>query len=169
MEFNAANMDKATNRCKELAKRSMIRRTLQEKGIGYEFNDKGDLRLKNIFKSDDYQTQYMESHRLLMEYDKAKNIKGMKYELARMYSISSKIDQELMTNKRDSYHKELINIRARVLNDFKKYIKIVLKYDKQFNFSAYYQSSEFSDDSFVITAPTLKYSGKYVNRILKVI
>lgn len=169
MEFNASNMDKATNRCKELAKRSMIRRTLQEKGIGYEFNDKGDLRLKNIFKSDDYQTQYMESHRLLMEYDKAKNIKGMKYELARMYSISSKIDQELMTNKRDSHHKELINIRARVLNDFKKYIKVVLKYDKQFNFSAYYQSSEFSDDSFVITAPTLKYSGKYVNRILKVI
>lgn len=167
MEFNNLNRYKARLRCEDLLEKSIIRKTLYEKGIGYEFNKYGDLRIKNIFNSKDYQTQYMESHRLLMEYDKVKNINAMKYELARMYSISQNIDKELITTKRNPEHKKLINTRARVLNDFSKYIKVILKYDKSFNFANYYQRSEFSDDSFVISAPTLKYSGKYVKDIIK--
>lgn len=170
MEFNESNRVKAHNRSNTLCHRSMTRRLLNEKGIGFEFNRKGDLFINNFLKKKDYQSQYMEAHRLLVEYDKSKNIDGMKYELAKLYFLSNKIQEDLIVAKRDKTNtKKLTDIRARVLNDFHKYIKVVLKSDKQFNFSNYYQRSEFSDDSIVIKSPTLKYTGKYAKDILRML
>ena len=170
MEFNDSNRVKAHNRSNTLCHRSMTRRLLNEKGIGFEFNRKGDLFINNFLKKKDYQSQYMEAHRLLVEYDKSKNIDGMKYELAKLYFLATKIQEDLIVAKRDKTNtKKLTDIRARVLNDFHKYIKVVLKNDKHFNFSNYYQRSEFSDDSIVIKSPTLKYTGKYAKDILRVL
>lgn len=170
MEFNDSNRVKAHNRSNTLCHRSMTRRLLQEKGIGFEFNRKGDLFINNFLKKKDYQSQYMEAHRLLVEYDRVDNIDGMKYELAKLYFLSSKIQEDLIVAKRDRANtKKLTDIRARVLNDFHKYIKVVLKSDKHFNFSNYYQRSEFSDDSIVIKSPTLKYTGKYAKDILRML
>lgn len=170
MEFNDSNRVKAHNRSNTLCHRSMTRRLLNEKGIGFEFNRKGDLFINNFLKKKDYQSQYMEAHRLLVEYDKSNNIDGMKYELAKLYFLSNKIQEDLIVAKRDKTNtKKLTDIRARVLNDFHKYIKVVLKSDKHFNFSNYYQRSEFSDDSIVIKSPTLKYTGKYAKDILRML
>ena len=170
MEFNDSNRVKAHNRSNTLCHRSMTRRLLNEKGIGFEFNRKGDLFINNFLKKKDYQSQYMEAHRLLVEYDKSKNIDGMKYELAKLYFLATKIQEDLIVAKRDKANtKKLTDIRARVLNDFHKYIKVVLKNDKHFNFSNYYQRSEFSDDSIVIKSPTLKYTGKYAKDILRML
>ena len=170
MEFSDSNRVKAHNRSNTLCHRSMTRRLLNEKGIGFEFNRKGDLFINNFLKKKDYQSQYMEAHRLLVEYDKSNNIDGMKYELAKLYFLSTKIQEDLIVAKRDKTNtKKLTDIRARVLNDFHKYIKVVLKNDKHFNFSNYYQRSEFSDDSIVIKSPTLKYTGKYAKDILRML
>nr|DAV72229.1 MAG TPA: hypothetical protein [Caudoviricetes sp.] len=169
MEFNSVNIAKAHNRANTIYHRSMTSKLLQEKGIGFEFDASGNLFVKNFLKTKSYQSVYMESHRLLMEYDRVKNIEGMKYELAKMYYINLKISEDLIKQDRTKKDKELIKIRARVLNDFHKYIKVVLKNDKQFNFSNYYQRSEFCDDSFVITAPTLKHAGKYAKIAMKVL
>nr|DAF39631.1 MAG TPA: putative endoribonuclease [Caudoviricetes sp.] len=170
MEFNDSNRVKAHNRSNTLCHRSMTRRLLNEKGIGFEFNRKGDLFINNFLKKKDYQSQYMEAHRLLVEYDKSNNIDGMKYELAKLYFLATKIQEDLIVAKRDKTNtKKLTDIRARVLNDFHKYIKVVLKSDKHFNFSNYYQRSEFSDDSIVIKSPTLKYTGKYAKDILRML
>ena len=169
MEFNSVNMTKAYNRANTIYHRSMTSKLLQEKGIGFEFDARGNLFVKNFLKNKSYQSVYMESHRLLMEYDRAKNIEGMKYELAKMYYLNLKISEDLIKQDRTKKDKELVKIRARVLNDFHKYLKVVLKNDKQFNFSNYYQRSEFCDDSFVITAPTLKHAGKYAKIAMKVL
>ena len=169
MEFNSVNMTKAYNRANTIYHRSMTSKLLQEKSIGFEFDARGNLFIKNFLKNKSYQSVYMESHRLLMEYDRAKNIEGMKYELAKMYYINLKISEDLIKQDRTKKDKELVKIRARVLNDFHKYLKVVLKNDKQFNFSNYYQRSEFCDDSFVITAPTLKHAGKYAKIAMKVL
>ena len=169
MEFNSVNMTKAYNRANTIYHRSMTSKLLQEKSIGFEFDARGNLFVKNFLKNKSYQSVYMESHRLLMEYDRAKNIEGMKYELAKMYYLNLKISEDLVKQDRTKKDKELVKIRARVLNDFHKYIKVVLKNDKQFNFSNYYQRSEFCDDSFVITAPTLKHAGKYAKIAMKVL
>ena len=169
MEFNSVNMTKAYNRANTIYHRSMTSKLLQEKSIGFEFDARGNLFVKNFLKNKSYQSIYMESHRLLMEYDRANNIEGMKYELAKMYYINLKISEDLIKQDRTKKDKELVKIRARVLNDFHKYLKVVLKNDKQFNFSNYYQRSEFCDDSFVITAPTLKHAGKYAKIAMKVL
>lgn len=169
MEFNSVNMTKAYNRANTIYHKSMTSKLLQEKSIGFEFDARGNLFVKNFLKNKSYQSVYMESHRLLMEYDRAKNIEGMKYELAKMYYLNLKISEDLIKQDRTKKDKELVKIRARVLNDFHKYLKIVLKNDKQFNFSNYYQRSEFCDDSFVITAPTLKHAGKYAKIAMKVL
>jgi len=169
MEFNSVNMTKAYNRANTIYHRRMTSKLLQEKSIGFEFDARGNLFVKNFLKNKSYQSIYMESHRLLMEYDRAKNIEGMKYELAKMYYLNLKISEDLIKQDRTKKDKELVKIRARVLNDFHKYLKIVLKNDKQFNFSNYYQRSEFCDDSFVITAPTLKHAGKYAKIVMKVL
>lgn len=169
MEFNSTNMTKAYNRANIIYHRSMTSKLLQEKSIGFEFDARGNLFVKNFLKNKSYQSIYMESHRLLMEYDRAKNIEGMKYELAKMYYLNLKISEDLIKQDRTKKDKELVKIRARVLNDFHKYLKVVLKNDKQFNFSNYYQRSEFCDDSFVITAPTLKHAGKYAKIAMKVL
>lgn len=169
MEFNPINMNRAYNRANVLYHRSMTAKLLQEKGIGFEFDNKGNLFVKNFLKNKNYQATYMESHRLLMEYDRAKNIEAMKYELAKMYYLNLKITEDLTKQDRTKKDKELVKIRARVLNDFHKYLKVVLKNDKQFNFSNYYQRSEFCDDSFVITAPTLKHAGKYAKIAMQVL
>lgn len=169
MEFNPVNMNRAYNRANALYHRSMTAKLLQEKGIGFEFDNKGNLFVKNFLKNKNYQATYMESHRLLMEYDRAKNIEAMKYELAKMYYLNLKITEDLTKQDRTKKDKELVKIRARVLNDFHKYLKVVLKNDRQFNFSNYYQRSEFCDDSFVITAPTLKHAGKYAKMAMQVL
>lgn len=169
MEFNPINMNRAHNRANTLYHRSMTAKLLQEKGIGFEFDNKGNLFVKNFLKNKNYQATYMESHRLLIEYDRAKNIEAMKYELAKMYYLNLKITEDLTKQDRTKKDKELVKIRARVLNDFHKYLKVVLKGDKQFNFSNYYQRSEFCDDSFVITAPTLKHAGKYAKIAMQVL
>lgn len=169
MEFNPINMNRAYNRANALYHRSITAKLLQEKGIGFEFDNKGNLFVKNFLKNKNYQATYMESHRLLMEYDRAKNIEAMKYELAKMYYLNLKITEDLTKQDRTKKDKELVKIRARVLNDFHKYLKVVLKGDKQFNFSNYYQRSEFCDDSFVITAPTLKHAGKYAKIAMQVL
>ena len=169
MEFNPINMNRAHNRANTLYHRSITTKLLQEKGIGFEFDNKGNLFVKNFLKNKNYQAIYMESHRLLMEYDRAKNIEAMKYELAKMYYLNLKITEDLTKQDRTKKDKELVKIRARVLNDFHKYLKVVLKGDKQFNFSNYYQRSEFCDDSFVITAPTLKHAGRYAKIAMQVL
>ena len=169
MEFNSVNMTKAYNRANTIYHRRITSKLLQEKSIGFEFDARGNLFVKNFLKNKSYQSVYMESHRLLMEYDRAKNIEGMKYELAKMYYLNLKISEDLIKQDRTKKDKELVKIRARVLNDFHKYLKVVLKNDKQFNFSNYYQRSEFCDDSFVITAPTLKHAGKYAKIAMKVL
>lgn len=169
MEFNPINMNRAYNRANALYHRSMTAKLLQEKGIGFEFDNKGNLFVKNFLKNKNYQATYMESHRLLMEYDRAKNTEAMKYELAKMYYLNLKITEDLTKQDRTKKDKELVKIRARVLNDFHKYLKVVLKNDRQFNFSNYYQRSEFCDDSFVITAPTLKHAGKYAKIAMQVL
>lgn len=169
MEFNSTNMVRAYNRANIIYHRRMTSKLLQEKSIGFEFDARGNLFVKNFLKNKSYQSVYMESHRLLMEYDRAKNIEGMKYELAKMYYLNLKISEDLIKQDRTNKDKELVKIRARVLNDFHKYLKVVLKNDKQFNFSNYYQRSEFCDDSFVITAPTLKHAGKYAKIAMKVL
>lgn len=105
------------------------------------FNDDGDILLTNPFPN--FTEEYFSSHKLLLNYEKTNNLEGMKYELARLYYMNYILEQKLYHNKNLPNKQENIKTRARILNDFNKYLKYVNSKDNNFNFSEYYESSPF--------------------------
>lgn len=69
--------------------------------------------------------------------------------------------------KGDNSYKELIDLRARVINDFKKYFKIVQSIEPDFDFETYIKDSEYYDKTIIVDKHTLKYTGKTIKEIIK--
>ena len=135
-----------------------------EKKFPININDKGDLIIK-LYKS--LEDEYQEAHRLLKQYG-SENIEGIKHELARLFYVNSTIEKKIKKmDKEDENYKKFINLRARVLNDFKKYFKIVIEKEPNFNFSEYFQKSEYYNGNIVIDNSILKYTGSLIKKFLQ--
>lgn len=136
---------------------------LYEIKIPIQFNKKGDL---EIIKPKSLEQEYQEAHKLLKEYGD-KNTTGIKHELARLFYVNNVIEKKLQKMKKDDPdYKSFINLRARVLNDFKKYFKIVSDKEKDFDFNQYYQSSEYNEGNYMIKHSTLKHSGNLISKFI---
>lgn len=107
-----------------------------------------------------------DSVQLLQAYRNAANIEGIKYELAKLWYINDCIEKKLKKRLSNNEYKELIDTRATCLNVFKTNLDYVMKAEKGFNFSDYYNSTPFSDNSTKITANTLKYMVKTVTNVI---
>ena len=107
-----------------------------------------------------------DSVQLLQAYRNASNIEGIKYELAKLWYINDCIEKKLKKRLSNEQYKELIDTRATCLNVFKSNLDYVMKAEKGFNFSDYYNSTPFSDNSTKITANTLKYMVKTVTNMV---
>lgn len=136
---------------------------IAERGFPFHFNNKGDLSI-DTYKS--FEDQYQESHKLLVNYNE-NNIDGIKHELAKLFYINSAIEKKIKKMKKgDKSYKELIDLRARILNDFKKYFKVVVDNDPEFDFNFYFQNSEYYNGNFVIDNSILKFSGEAIKSFL---
>ena len=91
----------------------------------------------------------------------------MKYELCRMWLIANNLEYYKGTKFGDM--KRMRDTRALALNDFKKYIKVVMKYDKSFNFGRYYEASPFNQNTLRIHKSTLDYSMEYIKKLIGII
>ena len=120
---------------------------------GIEIKNNGDVLLTNPFI--DFDSEYMSSHKLLIQYDESNNIEGMKYELARLYYMNYILEKKLYHNKFLINKEKNMKTRARVLNDFNKYIKIVLKKEPEFNFGKYYEASQFYPHTIEVKSSTV--------------
>ena len=118
-----------------------------------EVRDNGDVLLTNPFV--DFDAEYMASHKLLMQYYKSNNIEAMKYELARLYYMNYILEKKLYHNKFLMNKEKNMKTRAKVLNDFNKYIKVVLKAEQNFNFGEYYEQSPFYPHTVEVTGSTV--------------
>ena len=118
-----------------------------------EINDSGDVLLTNPLI--DFDNEYMSSHKLLMQYDKSNNIEAMKYELSRLYYMNYILEKKLYHNKFLINKEKNMKTRARVLNDFNKYINVVLKAEPTFNFGEYYEQSPFYPHTVEIKGSTV--------------
>lgn len=137
---------------------------IYEKKLPFKFNDKGDL---SIELSKNLEDQYQESHKLLTGYNE-NNLAGIKSELARLFFINSTIEKKIKKMKKnDTTYKSLIDLRARVLNDFKKYIRVVLKSEPDFDFAEYFKGTDYYNGNIVIDNSTLKYSGNLIKKFIK--
>lgn len=136
---------------------------IEARSIPIEVSHNGDVLLSNPFPN--FDEEYYASHKLLMQYEKSGNIDGMKYELCRLFYMNYILESRLYHNKILSNKEKNIKTRARILNDFNKYLKYVLSKDKSFNFAEYYEKSPFYAHTYKITKPTVLAVGdltKYI-------
>lgn len=132
--------------------------------IPIEINADGDVLLTNPFPN--YYEEYLASHRLLLNYEKTGNIEAMKYELSRLYYMNYIIEKKLYHNKNLHRKTENIKVRAKILNDFNKYLKYVNSREKNFNFSEYYEASPFYPHTVEIKSSTIGQIKDIINYIL---
>ena len=132
-----------------------------------QFDKDGSLIIRNIKKLN-FEEEYQKSHKLLLSYDKTKNYEGMKYELSKLWYINIELERRIYNSNRDeSKLNEYTRVRARILNDFNKYIKVVNNNENDFNFSEYYEEGPFNDGSMKLRKSTLEYLGHYLKQLVK--
>ena len=69
--------------------------------------------------------------------------------------------------KGDPNYKKFIDLRARVLNDFRKYFKIVLEKEPDFDFAAYFQKSEYYNGNIIIDNSIVKFTGALIKKFIE--
>jgi Cdc6-like AAA superfamily ATPase len=132
-----------------------------------EFDKEGNLIIyKSRIGSLAFGDEIADSVQLLEVYRNSSNVEGMKYELAKLWYINDCIEKKLKKRLNNDQYKELIDTRATCLNVFKSNLDYVMKAEKGFNFSDYYNSTPFSDNSTKITANTLKYASKAITNMI---
>ena len=168
LEFTIDNRTRAYKRVKSIKVNETVQELLKEsKDLPVQFDNYGNLLITKPDKVD-IDKEYFESHRLLKSYKDSKNIDGIKFELCRLWYLNTIAENKIYTKKLDKDELKAVNTsRARILNDFNKYIKIVLKEDKNFNFNNFYAKSKFDDKQIRVNRSTLKYSYEYIKKVLK--
>lgn len=115
--------------------------------------------------------EYQTVHKALLAYEEQKNYDAMKESLAHLWYLNLLCERKInrfkdKDNKTDKL-KVQRDTRARILNDFKKYLKLVISNDKEFDFTSYFAKSKYNDRSIFVNSDTLKYTGKAVAAIVK--
>lgn len=132
-----------------------------------EFDEDGNLIIyKARTGSISYGDEIDDSVQLLESYRNSSNIEGIKYEISKLWYINDCIEKKLKKRLKNEQYKKLIDTRAVCLNAFKFNLDFLMKYEKGFNFSDYYNSTPFSDNSIKITSNTLKYTLKTISNII---
>lgn len=138
---------------------------VEAKPFPIQFDKEGNLLIKNI-KRIDYDAEYANSHRLLKKYEQSNSIEGMKYELCKINFLVKLLEKDIYKNKKNKTVEKKIISRAKLLNDFNKYLAIVCNKDKDFNFTEYFEASPYNDALIKIDSSTLHHGLKILKDIL---
>lgn len=131
-----------------------------------QFDKEGNLLIKN-YKKIDFEQEYGKSHKLLTIYEKNNNYEGIKYELSKLWFINSLVESKIYDKSTsDIMKKDLIKYRARVLNDFNKYLNFITSKEPEFNFTEYYNNTPFSDKEIFISKHTITGVKNIIKSIL---
>lgn len=110
----------------------------------------------------DFERHIQNSLRLLKSYRDTENYQAMKNELCRLYYMVELIDKYYSKGVKDSdYRKKLIDQRSIMLNAITNYLKLVSKNDPGFDFTNYYEHSNYGKE--------IKISPKGIHTIGQVI
>lgn len=145
--------------------RMLTAKCLFEDAIPIQIEDNGDLTI-STYKN--YELKYQEIHTLLKRID---SVETMKDELCKLWWLECKLEKKIQVAKskkkdKDPVVQDYYKLRSRVLNDFTKYSKKVMKNDPEFNFSEYYKNSSYYDGSVVVKRNTLKGISSFIQSIL---
>lgn len=136
----------------------------EAKEFPIQFDKDGNLLIKSM-KKIDFEAEFAKSHKLLLQYENANNIEGIKYELSKLWFMNSLLESKIYKTKADK-RSDLHKARAKILNDFKKYLDLVLAEDGDFNFTEYFDNSPYSDAVYKLSKHTLKYTASTIKDII---
>lgn len=119
----------------------------------------------------DFMNFYSRSHRLLLEYEKVNNLRSIKYELAKLWFMNVVIERKILyTNfklfKSEKQLEDAKKARAFILNDFTKYLRLVLSKESNFNFQEYYEKTEFGVETYKIDKNAIIIMGEVIKKII---
>ena len=137
----------------------------ETKDFPVQFDVSGNLLISSSKNIDNinFEEEYNFSHKLLLIYSKNKQYEAMKGELCKLWFLNNIIERRIYSKN----HKDLYKVRARILNDFNKYLQEVIENDKSFDFTEYYSHSPYNDNTIRIRSSTLKYTAKYIKDLIK--
>ena len=139
----------------------------ESNSLPIQFDDNGDLLIRSKYGIN-FEKEYANCHKLLMNYESSGNYEGMKNELCKLWYMNGVIEERVHDKSTSSHDKkELHKVRARILNDFNKYMKILLKQEPDFNFTIYFENSPYNDKIVRVKKSTLDYSIDYIKKILR--
>jgi hypothetical protein len=123
-----------------------------------QFTKDGDL-LISKGKDIDFEGEYSRCHLAMVQYEKAKNVKGMEYCMCKLWYLNILLEENIHDHKNNKEKlKEYHKARAKILNDINKYMPIILKHDPNFDILKAYQNSPFNDNNVRIRRSTLLYT-----------
>lgn len=114
----------------------------------------------------DIEQSYQECHMTMKEYAKVKNIDGLKYEIVKMKWLLENVNRNLKDKSLDKdTRKILTDQRARIINDYKKYLNLILKNDPKYNITKHYLNSPYYDKIIKIDGSTVKALGSTLRKL----
>lgn len=131
----------------------------------------GNIFINNM-KKRNYEADYKKTHRLLKEYEKSGNIEGMKYELSRLWAMQLYVEEKIHSKKFTDMDLDERNktpemkVYPKLVNDMQYFLGVIMKEDPNFNFSKYYEKTQFNSDNIKIGHDTVIWAGKYLRAML---
>ena len=122
------------------------------KSFKLKFDKNGNIVIRRR-EYDQLDTHFRQSLKLIKAAEKAGNLDTVKYELCKIYYMISLIDRHYLgrksNDKSEKVRKDMINLRAVMINAMHQHLKYVSTMDPQFNFQSYYASTKYGDDTTI--------------------
>lgn len=151
--FTAKYRAKIDKRINEAMRLSIVSET---KKFPIQIDNEWNITVKIPSKLDIEQS-YQECHMTMKEYAKVKNIDGLKYEIVKMKWLLENVNRNLKDKSLNKdTRKILTDQRARIINDYKKYLNLILKNDPKYNITKHYLNSPYYDKIIKIDGSTVK-------------
>lgn len=153
------------------AQQSLINKTIfgisEAKDLPIQFDDDGNL-LIDKGENLDFEAEYSKCHLAMKNYEKAGNVEGMKYCLCKLWYLNGVLEEKIHKEKDAKKRQEYYKVRARILGDITRYMKIVQKKDPNFDMLKEYENSPFADNKVRIRRSTLYYTIDLIKKVIGV-
>ena len=151
------------------AQQSLISKTIfginEAKDLPIQFDDDGNL-LIDKGENLDFEAEYSKCHLAMKNYEKAGNVEGMKYCLCKLWYLNGVLEEKIHKEKDSKKKQEYYKVRARILGDITRYMKVVQKQDPDFDMLKEYENSPFADNKIRIRRSTLYYTIDLIKKVI---
>lgn len=122
------------------------------KSFKIKYDNQGNIIIRRR-EYDQLDAHYRNSLKLIKAAEKAGDLNTVKDELCKLHYMINLISGQYLRKKAspksDKVKKEMMDLRAVMMNVFTQHLKYVMTHDPSFNFNAYYNTTKYSQDVVV--------------------